>query len=60
VYSKKVIGSGQASFPSSVVDSIDKDMTDILHSDVINLVSGGQVTGKLEFLCRLVIMCIAE
>jgi len=60
VYSKKVIGSGQASFPSSVVDSIEKDMTDILHSDVIDLAAGGEVTGKLEFLCRLVVMCIAE
>eukprot|EP00099_Drosophila_melanogaster_P022766 NP_650340.1 uncharacterized protein Dmel_CG14355 [Drosophila melanogaster] len=60
VYSKKVIGSGQASFPSSVVDSIEKDMTDILHSDVIDLAAGGEVTGKLEFLCRLVVMCIAD
>lgn len=59
-YSKKVIGSAQTSLPPSLVDTIDRDMTDIVFSDVINLDRGGEVTGRVEYLCRLVCMCIAE
>ncbi|KAH8383534.1 hypothetical protein KR009_009224, partial [Drosophila setifemur] len=55
MYSNKTIGTAQASFPPSLVDTIQKDMEELVHSGTLNLVRGPKVTGKLEFLCRLVI-----
>ncbi|KAH8375803.1 hypothetical protein KR200_000040, partial [Drosophila serrata] len=59
-YAKKIIGAAQTSFPLGIVDSIERDMADIVHTDTIALERGGEVTGKLEFLCRLVCMCAPE
>ncbi|KAH8278710.1 hypothetical protein KR018_007533 [Drosophila ironensis] len=59
-YNRKPIGSGQASFPPDLVDTIDKAMPDFAYSDNIMLTRGTEVTGNLEFACRLVVMCVAE
>ncbi|KAH8338352.1 hypothetical protein KR059_000928, partial [Drosophila kikkawai] len=59
-YAKKIIGAAQASFPLSIVDAIDRDMADIVHTDTVMLERGGESTGKVEFLCRLVCMCAPE
>lgn len=59
-YDKKTIGTGQASFPPPLVDTIDKEMPEFLHSDSIRLSRGTEVTGKLDFQCRMVILCLTE
>ncbi|XP_017092289.2 uncharacterized protein [Drosophila bipectinata] len=59
-YNKKGIGSSQAYFPQHLLDTLDRDMSDIIHSDRVNITRGDEVTGKLEFLARLVIKCVGE
>lgn len=57
-YNKKVIGSSQAFFPQHLLDTLDRDMTDIIHSEMVDIVRGGEVTGKLEYLARIVSKCV--
>ncbi|KAH8326671.1 hypothetical protein KR067_011678 [Drosophila pandora] len=59
-YDKKSIGTGQASFPPPLVETIDKEMPDFLHSDSIRLSRGTNATGKLDFQCRMVVLCLTE
>jgi len=53
----KVEGVGQIIFPQMVIARIEEGMTDIMHVDSCTFEKDGEVVGKLEILCRLVIKC---
>ncbi|KAH8388354.1 hypothetical protein KR093_005102 [Drosophila rubida] len=56
-YNDRVVGAGQINFPQMVIERIEDGMSDLMHVDSCTFEKDGEVLGKLEILCRLVIKC---
>ncbi|KAH8258211.1 hypothetical protein KR038_007671 [Drosophila bunnanda] len=56
-YADELVGVGKARLPRKLTNSIDLDMTEFSYTRTCRLEMEGKPTGKLEFLCKLFIMC---
>ncbi|KAH8417643.1 hypothetical protein KR222_003483, partial [Zaprionus bogoriensis] len=56
-YDNRVLGMGTMSLPQKLIDSIDPNMSDALHTASTTIDKDGEVQGTVEIFFRLVIKC---
>ncbi|XP_032596179.1 uncharacterized protein LOC116805804 [Drosophila grimshawi] len=57
MYNNITIGTTVVSFPKSFIESINHDMSDLMHSEYCKFTKAGEEVGTLEFLFRLYLKC---